>query len=139
MLAALALVARHDPRPRVADAAAAAVVGCAEAHYGGWSAAVWDSVLRRALSYIVDLPYPPSADEDGSTPAARRVVSNTYNRLFLLALSTECYWVCAYTRKTRPSARFSACSWKLFADACTQALFMNATPRLWAGTSDNVQ
>lgn len=87
MLAALALVARHDPRPRVADAAAAAVVGCAEAHYGGWSAAVWDSVLRRALSYIVDLPYPPSADEDGSTPAARRVVSNTYNRLFLLALS----------------------------------------------------
>ncbi|KAK9904753.1 hypothetical protein WJX75_001787 [Coccomyxa subellipsoidea] len=74
LLAALALVARHDPRPRVADAAAAAVVGCAEAHYGGWSAAVWDSVLRRALSYIVDLPYPPSADEGGSTPAARRVL-----------------------------------------------------------------
>ncbi|BDA49435.1 probable Brefeldin A-inhibited guanine nucleotide-exchange protein [Coccomyxa sp. Obi] len=65
LLAALALVARHDPRTAVADAAAAAALGCAQAHCGGWPGPVWASVHRRALSYIVDLPFPPSSEEDG--------------------------------------------------------------------------
>lgn len=81
LLAALALVARHDPRPRVANAAAAATIVCVEKHCGGWPAAVWDSVYARALSYILDLPFPVESETDGPLRLSRQMVSHYLLRL----------------------------------------------------------
>lgn len=83
LLSAFALVARHDPRPRVADAAGAALLDAAQKHCGQWNAVEWASVQSRAVAYVLELPFPrvSSAGVDplgaGSTPQAR-VVSFAY-------------------------------------------------------------
>ena len=46
-MGAFAEVARHDPRPAVADAAAAALVEVVQAHCRGWDAPSWQAVHVR--------------------------------------------------------------------------------------------
>ena len=57
LLAAFALVARHDPRPRVADAAANALLDCAAQHCQFWTQRVWAAVHARAVAYVLELPF----------------------------------------------------------------------------------
>ena len=79
VLAAFASVARHDPRPVVADAAAAAAEAAAECA-PRWSKAAWRAYGSHTLRYTLDLPARPGdappVDEDGgddgtsTTPSA---------------------------------------------------------------------
>ena len=57
LLGAFALVGRHDPRPRVADSAASALLDCCCRHAGAWPGHVWGSVHGRAVAYLLDLPF----------------------------------------------------------------------------------
>lgn len=52
----LAEIARHDPRPRVADAAAAALLEIMEVHSSKWDAASWNAVYLRGIAYMLELP-----------------------------------------------------------------------------------
>ena len=58
---ALAMVARHDPRPAVADAAAAVLLDVAEAHAGAWNQAAWTQVWAQGFAYALELPLPRTA------------------------------------------------------------------------------
>lgn len=58
LLGGLALVARHDPRPAVADAAAGALLGALAGHGGGWRAAEWRAGRDAAVGYLLALPFP---------------------------------------------------------------------------------
>lgn len=64
---ALAVVARHDPRPPVADAAAAALVEIMEVHCSGWNVAAWDAVYLRGIAYMLELPDSLSFDSCAGT------------------------------------------------------------------------
>jgi hypothetical protein len=76
LLAAFALVARHDPRPRVADAAAAALLDAAQKHCALWGRPEWASMQGRALAYVLDLPFLGSRGSEGGNALDRpRVVS----------------------------------------------------------------
>ena len=57
LLGAFALVGRHDPRARVADSAASALLDCCCRHAGAWPGHVWRSVHGRAVAYLLDLPF----------------------------------------------------------------------------------
>lgn len=59
---AFAEVARHDPRPAVADAAALALIETLKLHGDGWDVAAWDAVYLRGLAYMLDLPETITAD-----------------------------------------------------------------------------
>ena len=67
LVTVLAMVARHDSRPPVADAAAAALLGLLEAHGEQWEASVWEAAWQRGPAYVLDVPglseapQPPSA------------------------------------------------------------------------------
>ena len=57
---ALAIVARHDPRPAVADTAAAVLLDVAEAHAGSWNQTAWTQVWAQGFAYALELPDPRS-------------------------------------------------------------------------------
>ena len=58
---ALGEVARHDPRPAVADAAAAALLEVVAAHAGRWDQAAWQvgSLLKMCMSWAPRLDLLP--------------------------------------------------------------------------------
>ena len=58
LLAILTLVARHDPRPAVADAAAAALMQVIKTHSHEWQANVWSTALAKGIAYLLDFPKP---------------------------------------------------------------------------------
>lgn len=58
LLGALALVARHDPRPAVADAAADTLLGIVAGFGRGWRRAEWAAAREAAVVYLLALPYP---------------------------------------------------------------------------------
>ena len=73
VLAAFASVARHDPRPVVADAAAAAAAEAAAECAPRWSTAAWRAYGGHTLRYTLDLPArpddaPPVEEEEDGTP-----------------------------------------------------------------------
>jgi len=49
LMGAFAEVARHDPRPHVADAAAAALAEVVQAHCRGWDAPCWQAAHVRTV------------------------------------------------------------------------------------------
>ena len=53
---ALAEIARHDPRPAVADAAAAALLEIMEVHCSAWDSDAWNSFYLRGPGYMLELP-----------------------------------------------------------------------------------
>lgn len=55
----LALVARHDPRAAVADAAAAALVEILGEHHAKWDAQQWGAFWASGLAYVLTLPQQP--------------------------------------------------------------------------------
>ncbi len=54
LMGAFAEVARHDPRPAVADAAAAALVEVVQAHCRGWDAPSWQAAHVRVSNLLLD-------------------------------------------------------------------------------------
>ena len=58
-MGAFAEVARHDPRPLVADAAAAALVEVVEAHCRGWDEPCWQAAHVRSMPLGCRAPKPP--------------------------------------------------------------------------------
>ena len=73
-LAALATVARHDPRPMVADAAAAALFEVAADVAPRWRAAGWRAFGGHAVRYCLDLPARPTDAPPSDAAAAPRAV-----------------------------------------------------------------
>jgi len=66
-LSAFAAVARHDPRPAVADAAAAALFEVCSEVAGSWSSSSssssgWRAFGGHAIRYVLDLPASPADD-----------------------------------------------------------------------------
>ena len=68
VLVPLATLAKRDPRPRLADAAAAALLQCLRAHGGGFSLPLWRRVYSAALLPLLALP-PPELVEEGADDA----------------------------------------------------------------------
>ena len=56
LLGALALVARHDPRPPVADAAADTLLGVVAGFGGAWRRGEWAVAREAAVVYLLTLP-----------------------------------------------------------------------------------
>ena len=56
LLAVITLVARHDPRPVVADSAAASLMQIVEAHAAQWQADIWTCMLKKGMAYLLDFP-----------------------------------------------------------------------------------
>jgi len=67
LVTALSMVARHDPRPPVADAAAAALLGLLEAHGEQWEGAVWERAWHQGPAYLLEVP---STSESSISPSA---------------------------------------------------------------------
>ena len=75
-MTALAMVARHDPRPPVANAAAAALLGLLEAHAEQWEGSVWDAAWQRGLAYLLEVPsLLESPEPSSSAPPVRITVA----------------------------------------------------------------
>lgn len=62
-MAILTLVARHDPRPSVADAAAKSLLQIIQTHGSEWQPNVWPCALTKGIAYLLDFP-PPNANPD---------------------------------------------------------------------------
>ena len=63
LTAIVTLVARHDPRPLVADTAAQSLLAMVQAHAQRWTPAVWNCVFDKGIAYLLDIP-PPYAETD---------------------------------------------------------------------------
>ena len=70
LLGSLAVVARHDPRPRVADAAAQALLEVMQDNCKDWDATSWRASYERAVSYLFELPTPSDESAPASETAA---------------------------------------------------------------------
>ena len=70
LLGSLAVVARHDPRPRVADAAAQALLEVMQDNCQDWDASSWRTSYERAVSYLFELPTPSEETAPASETAA---------------------------------------------------------------------
>lgn len=67
VLGQFATVARHDPRPEVADEAAAVLLEVIQAFSSQWESDIWQVVFTGALAYLFELPKSQlAADEDES-------------------------------------------------------------------------
>ena len=81
LLGSLAVVARHDPRPRVADAAAQALLEVMQHNCKDWDAGSWRASYERAISYLFELPTPSEETAPASETAAVSQQSSDCKRL----------------------------------------------------------
>ncbi|KAK9804748.1 hypothetical protein WJX72_003264 [[Myrmecia] bisecta] len=61
LLSAFAMVARHDPRPRVANECAHCMLEVLEGYSQAWDAAIWQVAHKAGIAYLLELPFPPTA------------------------------------------------------------------------------
>lgn len=72
VLAVVTLVARHDPRLKVADAAAGTLTTVIQTYGPAWQPAVWSFAWQKGFSYLLSLPPLHATPEE---PVVRCAVS----------------------------------------------------------------